>query len=208
MKLKFVSLLAGFMAVSGIANAATIVNGSFEADLQPNQSWSNYTNLTGWTGGAGGIELRNNVAGQAEDGVNFVELDTYQNSLASQVIGVVAGQSYAISFYYSPRTGIAADSNGISVFWDGVQKGTYTGTTSANDAWVKETIFVTGDISGFGTLRFDAVGISDSFGGSLDNISIASVPEASTWAMMIVGFLGVGLVAHRRKSSGAAFRVA
>ena len=32
------------------------------------------------------------------------------------------------------------------------------------------------------------------------NFSVAAVPEASTWAMMIFGFLGVGLLAYRRSS--------
>ena len=36
-----------------------------------------------------------------------------------------------------------------------------------------------------------------------DNVSIAAVPEPSTWAMMILGFLGVGFLAYRRKSSSA-----
>jgi hypothetical protein len=36
---------------------------------------------------------------------------------------------------------------------------------------------------------------------------IAAVPEASTWAMMILGFAGVGFMAYRRKS-GVAFRLA
>lgn len=40
-----------------------------------------------------------------------------------------------------------------------------------------------------------------------DNVSIAAVPEPSTWAMMILGFLGVGFVAYRRKS-GPALRLA
>jgi hypothetical protein len=40
-----------------------------------------------------------------------------------------------------------------------------------------------------------------------DNIAITAVPEPSTWAMMILGFLGVGFVAYRRKS-GMALRVA
>lgn len=34
-----------------------------------------------------------------------------------------------------------------------------------------------------------------------------AVPEASTWAMMVLGFLGVGFVAYRRRAQGA-FRVA
>jgi len=28
---------------------------------------------------------------------------------------------------------------------------------------------------------------------------IAAVPEASTWAMMLIGFMGVGFLAYRRK---------
>jgi cbb3-type cytochrome oxidase subunit 3 len=36
---------------------------------------------------------------------------------------------------------------------------------------------------------------------------VSPVPEASTWAMMILGFLGVGFVAYRRKDK-AAFRFA
>jgi hypothetical protein len=35
-----------------------------------------------------------------------------------------------------------------------------------------------------------------------------AVPEASTWAMMILGFLGVGLVAYRRKTLDVGLRAA
>jgi len=40
--------------------------------------------------------------------------------------------------------------------------------------------------------------------------NIATVPEASTWAMMILGFLGLGFFGYRKssKASGTAFRVA
>ena len=33
--------------------------------------------------------------------------------------------------------------------------------------------------------------------------SIAAVPEPSTWAMMILGFAGVGFISYRRKSRRA-----
>jgi hypothetical protein len=37
---------------------------------------------------------------------------------------------------------------------------------------------------------------------TLDNFTtevLAPVPEPSTWAMMIIGFIGVGLIANRRR---------
>jgi hypothetical protein len=43
----------------------------------------------------------------------------------------------------------------------------------------------------------------------VSGLIIASpVPEPSTWAMMILGFAGVGFLAYRRRSNGPAFRVA
>jgi hypothetical protein len=39
------------------------------------------------------------------------------------------------------------------------------------------------------------------------SVSIAAVPEPSTWAMMILGFAGVGFVAYRRKSKTALMTV-
>jgi hypothetical protein len=43
---------------------------------------------------------------------------------------------------------------------------------------------------------------------SLSSETVASVPEPSTWAMMILGFAGVGFMAYRRKQNGTAFRIA
>ena len=56
------------------------------------------------------------------------------------------------------------------------------------------------------------------FSGALDNVfdvwrvlgegtgtvsTVAAVPEPSTWAMMILGFAGIGLLAYRGKSQSA-----
>jgi PEP-CTERM motif-containing protein len=51
------------------------------------------------------------------------------------------------------------------------------------------TLARTGDTSG------DVVGIDN-----IESGTIAAVPEPSTWAMMILGFLGLGYMAHRRKN--------
>jgi hypothetical protein len=42
-----------------------------------------------------------------------------------------------------------------------------------------------------------------------DNLTVAAVPEASTWAMMILGFLGLGFLGYRKSvKSSSAFRMA
>jgi len=45
-------------------------------------------------------------------------------------------------------------------------------------------------------------------GGRDSTILASAVPEPSTWAMMILGFCGLGCIAYRRKQNGAALSVA
>jgi hypothetical protein len=55
-----------------------------------------------------------------------------------------------------------------------------------------------GDVSaGSHTLTFQGLATTDETA-FLDNVSIATVPEPSTWAMMLLGFLGLGSAAYRR----------
>lgn len=63
-----------------------------------------------------------------------------------------------------------------------------------------------------GELTFSAInpinpGFGTNVGPILDNVVLTAIPEASTWAMMIVGFLGVGFLAYRR-SSNTSLRIA
>jgi hypothetical protein len=51
-------------------------------------------------------------------------------------------------------------------------------------------------------IKFIRIKTDASFGMTLDNFTtevLAPVPEPSTWAMMIIGFIGVGLIANRRR---------
>ncbi|MET0382411.1 MAG: hypothetical protein ABW032_03210, partial [Burkholderiaceae bacterium] len=63
--------------------------------------------LYGWTAPAGeSIEVRHDIAGSAEDGDYFVELDSSPstpNSSMSTTIATTAGQTYSLSFWYSNR---------------------------------------------------------------------------------------------------------
>ena len=59
-------------------------------------------------------------------------------------------------------------------------------------------MFETGVITKFHSDDIDA----SNFYGTIETFSIevAAVPEPSTWAMMILGFAGVGFMAYRRNS--------
>jgi hypothetical protein len=50
-----------------------------------------------------------------------------------------------------------------------------------------------------GTYEVDAGGLGIG-SGNFVLTAVAAVPEASTWAMMILGFVGVGFMAYRRKN--------
>ena len=192
--------IAALLAAPLFASAATnlVQNGSFEDNAQASGSWNIYSSLTGWTG-TPNIELRNNVAGQAYDGVNFVELDTTGNSGMYQDVATTAGAHYTLSFAYSarPNTG---NTNGLSVLWNGSLVSALAGSnpTSVNN-WSLLSFDVIGGIGATSRLVFNAAGLSDSYGGSLDAVSVTSpVPEPQTYALMLAGICAVFFMGRRR----------
>jgi hypothetical protein len=199
--MKFIKTLLASTCLLGAlsAHAATnlVVNGSFEANAQPNGTWNIYSNLVGWTG-APNIELRNNVAGVAQDGLNFVELDTYNNSTMSQTIFGTGLVNF--SFWYSARPGVAAGSNDIGFSLAGLS-GTVLQAVAGGPAhnWQQYSAVVDLGNSGSALLSFSALGTSNSLGGSIDNVSITAVPEAETYAMLLAGLGLVGAIARRRQ---------
>jgi hypothetical protein len=71
------------------------------------------------------------------------------------------------------------------------------------------TFYTTGDGGGFtiGSQPADlGNNLVNEFGAQV--FTVAAVPEPSTWAMMILGFAGIGFMAYRRKHNGPALRVA
>ena len=58
-------------------------------------------------------------------------------------------------------------------------------------------------------IRLAATGMSNSLGGYLDNITLetagprTTVPEPASWALMIMGFGGMGAMMRRRRTATA-----
>lgn len=183
-----------------VSAQAAIVNGSFEANVQAPGTWGIYGSLAGWQGGSAGIELRDAVAGNAQDGANYVELDTSANSSMWQTVLTQAGSSYELSLWYSPRQGVTGNSNGIEVWWDNAKLGTLNGSGQNNNdnVWRLYSYNVAG--TGSNTLRFVAVGTSDGYGGSLDNVRLsATVPEPASLALVLGALAAGGLALRRRR---------
>lgn len=203
MKTALASALITALALASIpAQATLLTDGSFESVSIANGSWTTlYTSsaTSGWISGSAGYEIRNNVAGTAEDGHVFVELDTNRNSSISQIVKTTLGQTYNLSFWYAPRAGVSYNSNPIEVLWNGKEVGTVSGD-GAKSAWSEVKYSLTG--TGNDTLTFMAVGTSDSYGGSIDNVKLtAAVPEPETYAMLLAGLGLMGTVARRRKAA-------
>lgn len=192
--------LATLISAGSAQALPLLTNGSFEADIQADGSFGIYPGLTGWSA-APDVELRNNNAGAAQDGVNFVELDAFSNSAIFQNVNTVAGQRYRLSFWYSPRSGVSAASNPIVASWGGNQIAGVTadGTNNSGNVWQQYSfnLLATGALT---EVRFAARGHSDSYGGSLDNVTLAAIPEPATLAMFTLGLGLLGFAARRKQS--------
>ena len=214
-------LIAGF-AVSTSASATPIVtNGSFESG-----------DLSGWTQAGSGVTPGigitvlttggNNTTGYGDnvpsyDGTHaafFVDDSAHED--LSQLVSLVGGVQYTLSFaLYATQSGAnnpfsfsLMDSVGV----DNLSTLTNSGSTTNDPVgqWTSYSYTFTAPTSTQYLLDFDFVsGATPAKDVLLDAVSIAAaVPEPSTWAMMIAGFLGLGFMAYRRKNQGLAFRVA
>lgn len=107
---------------------------------------------------------------------------------------LIAGQSYLVSFLDIARPGYA-----VEPFT--VQYGATSALYTPGVSWQTQTFsFVAAANT---NLVFAGQVLSGDHGSAIDLVTVSAVPEPSTWAMMILGFLGVGCLAYRRKSGGA-----
>jgi hypothetical protein len=195
-----VALLAGAMGAQAATNL--VKNGSFEANLQAEGTYTIYPNLTNWTGGTYGIELRNSRSGEAQHGQNFVELDTTYNSSMSQSIDIASPGSYLLSFWYMARPDNGTRQNDTNELeWSfGTMDGEVLQSWKDPSAsgWTQFTKTFNFTKKSSVKLEFEAGGKSDSYGGSIDNISVTAVPEPETYAMLLAGLGLMGTIARRR----------
>lgn len=162
------------LALSGAANAAITVDGSSMSVTGPN--------TTGTTTAIGYSATESTSPFQEWLSFTNTMLGSYTITLTTSSAPVdftsallCSGASVCGS---SPWTLTKSFDNGTSEFWNFGPAALTSG---------EYTLVINGTV---------AQGQSGSLGGS---VTIAAVPEPATWAMMLLGFLGIGLVMTRRR---------
>jgi hypothetical protein len=192
-------------ATGSLAKADLVTNGSFESPVIPSGSYAIFGSIPGWTTSSGpGIEIQNHIAGSPYHLDQFVELDSDSNSSMYQDLVTVAGQTYTLSFAYSPRPGVSDESNGIDLLWDGslVTNIALNGIGNGDTVWTVYSFNLVAT-SSLTRLEFAATGTSESLGGYLDAVSVNKVvPEPSSFVLAgIAGLAGLGFARKRKLSA-------
>jgi len=212
----------GFVALvsTGTSEAASIVtNGDFETGNL--SGWTvnagndpthppiviGYNNTFGFPNGAYGESVPTPINGMSSG--TYFSADTAPQSI-SQTLALTANTLYTLSFdIYAPQNGrnnpfdasLFATLNGSAISKvfsaDSLTSGwVYYSTTFTSMAASAYNFAL--DFKGGGNTAADFV---------IDNVSVAddanlttAIPEASTWAMMLLGFAGLGFSAFRRRA--------
>ena len=207
--MKKIIALAALAAISASASAANLlVDGSFESITQASGTWNTYTSVPGWvvtkangSATSTGLEVRDNIAGSAEDGNNFIELDGYENDRIKQSFSTTIGKEYEVSFWFADRAGVAAGSQGFlaTVASGSAVSATGFGAVGDNGAvWHLVTMDFTAE-STTSVFAIKATGTSDGYGTSFDNFQAMAVPEPATLGLLAAGMAVLGLTARRRR---------
>jgi hypothetical protein len=222
------ALEAGVIAPASQANATTVTFDSLGTPSSVLPGETLYTNFnsglpSGATAGLlGGGSLYGPNYGVQCPGTCIAAPDTSSGLDTGQFFAVTPGESETFTFGYAARDvsvyiGSLDDENSITLNLAGGGSVTYTGAQLAVISGEESSVLTpipggTPTIDGTMTNGFwtftdasaDIIGITVYNGTAISSNSFeiaqiaTSVPEPSTWAMMLVGFAGLGFAGYRR----------
>jgi hypothetical protein len=213
------ALVAATLASESAQAVELIVNGGFEA------SSSHFTTPPGWTnvGHEDGVLQYAAIGQPVYQGLNFYSLDGAGDNGVfragdgiTQSVATVSGAAYQLQFGLSDENG----PGGITTLDVTIGSQTTVFTLTADGSGFFSMPLTTQTINYVATSAVTAISFIETAsndGGNndalIDGVSfqgpaVSAVPEPSTWAMMILGFCGVGFMAYRRKQNGPSLRLA
>jgi len=199
------ALISVIVASPASAAVDFVVDGSFESGVNPGVFRTlgvGSPDIAAWTISSGTIDYIGSYW-QASDGVRSVDLNGNNVGVISQtLIGLTVGASYRVTFDLSgnpdgaPATkfvGVSVDAFSTSFSYPG-------GNTRTAMIWAPQSFLFTATASSAVLSFAGDTSAPGFFGPALDNVSVTSaVPELSTWAMMLIGFGGLGALSSRRR---------
>jgi hypothetical protein len=161
--------------------------------------------------GAGSQAIVSNTTNtDGAEPAGFLAGNNYLSVLNAGQLQVDFGLTNTIAFYW----GSIDPTNSVTFFNGTTNVGSITGASFALQA----ALNADGNQGSFNSNRFVTLSDADAFNRivitsgqnsfELDNFIAPPVPEASTWAMMILGFFGIGFMAYRRKAAASSLRFA
>ncbi|MBE0378254.1 DUF642 domain-containing protein [Pseudoalteromonas prydzensis] len=185
---------------SGFAAASTnlVTNGSFENTptvTHHSGQWQLFNNITGWQrSNHAQFEIQTNKLGliTAQHGSQYIELDSTANYSVMQLLDTEVGNSYEISFYYSPRVDGDSTTNKADVYWNGELLANLNATTRG---WQKFTFPVKASSTST-ELKFVGTGKSDSLGAFIDDVKVTAKCASGLYGINNFGSNEDGIVYH------------
>ena len=184
---KVMFLFLALMSVSGTGHANLILNGSFENNDIPNNSWRpfNAGTVDGWSGT--NMELWDNFQRfKAFEGRQYAELNANGNGgrySIYQTINTIAGLSYDVSFAYAARR-----RSGESFRFDILDvSDSVLFSQVIDDHLVKSWSLFSGGfvaLSDFTTIRFSTIN-RGTYGNFIDNVSVTGAPTPALRASSV-----------------------
>jgi hypothetical protein len=161
-------------------------------------SGSDYQPCCGTTGT--GAELSNHFASFGPGNIAITGVTI------GQTFSTIAGQTYNFSFNYGALGG-GSEQLQFEII-TGASQQILTAVANDDLDHVFQSMTGTFIASSSTTIKFgDLGGLADTQANNvdfiLDNISVTAVPEPSTWAMLLLGFAGLGFIGFRRRNKMA-----
>ena len=197
-----VAAAAMLVASSAFAGANLIVNGDFSSpSVAP--GWTESPSIAGWTSVNDEVEVGYSpIYGLGCVNAACQNLEVNGNTFGDDyqtVTGLTVGDTYTLSYLYGGRTSGGPDT--LDVYFGGQLLSIDSGSIGT---WTSYE-FTVRAVATSETLEFiSQVTTGDpSYGNEIANVTL-SAPELSTWAMMGLGFAGLGFAGYRLRRTATA----